>query len=375
MPHPIPPSATTGDNVAEAAQRFLRSPGGIGSVPDGIGSIANAAVDLAETEAAAELSTATIPLISAIAEALGISVGWVIFLGIIAVLALFRIVEVGLVKICDAIPWGFGDPPKAVITAIFHPLDVAENWCIKQIIDGATQLIALFVKAGELTFELFFGQQISTGKAPDSVTTAHMAADIATLKREYAQIINQIYQMNQELAVIPLGFTASGPGAFPGTVAPTPAITPSQAQFTVLTQRVSHLLNTLPAMVHDINVIQANQVQFSTDLNNLKNEIHGLEANLGSVRAIQFGVQDALNELTSTAQQLTYDYGQLAPEVQAHTNQLHSMHPLEQLLYLGQPGINNLKKLEENPCQCPAYPGLSGDMAGALALYEFITNG
>lgn len=362
-------------DINKSLGNFTRAPGGYGGMGTGIYNVIDEGIAVAKAAGSAELGVGATEAVADTAAVLGLSTGWTVVLGLVALIAGLKILEAGLIKICDGIPWGQGAGPKSFIIGVFHPLDSLEGWAADRLGSIAQAIIARNAKMMGSWFDYFIGNAGKTGTVSDGVALKHQQSEITTLQHEVQRLNYEVKQLNNEFNPS-LGTVVVGT---PGTnvPAPLPASTPqiSPAAFNTLQGRVAHILIVLPTIVHDINVINANQAEFAHDLNITIGELNSLYTALNGVRATQWGVQDYLKNLDDSVKKLDYDYGQLAPKVENNVQQLHLLHPLEQLLYLGQPGLNNLKRLEDDPCQCPSYSPFPSDQSEALAVLEYLTNG
>lgn len=362
-------------DIAKSIGNFTRAPGGYGGMGTGIYNIIDDATAVAEEAGAATLAGGAAEAVADTAAVLGLSTGWTVVLGLVALIAGLKILEVGLFKICDAIPFGLSSGPKSFIAGLFHPLDSLEGWAADRLGGIAQAIVARNAKMMGSWFDYFIGNAGKTGQVSDAVALKHQQSEITALQHEVQRLNSEFNKLNTEfnpsLGTVMVSPPATNvPGPVPATV---PQISP--AAFNTLQGRVNHILTVLPTIVHDINTIEANQKEFSYDLNIAIGEINSLYSALNGVRVTQWGVQDYLKNLDDSIKKLDYDYGQLAPKVENNTQHIHLLNPLGQLLYLGQPGLNNLKRLEDNPCQCESWPQQSVPDSQMLAAWEFLSHG
>lgn len=104
-------------------------------------------------------------------------------------------------------------------------------------------------------------------------------------------------------------------------------------------------------------------------------EIATLRSIVGGVRAVTVGAQDVITILDHLRTTIEAIQAQQGAELAHHTAELAQLAPLLSLLYLGERGLDNLRKLEQNPCQCPRLPGFNPLELDAFGVYEFLTNG
>jgi archaellum component FlaC len=134
-----------------------------------------------------------------------------------------------------------------------------------------------------------------------------------------------------------------------------------QKALAVTNARVEQNQDDVAMLVHRVE-------QVEDDLGALANHLTG-------VRAINVNLPDIQNEVAKMLAELkAFEMG-IQPRVAANTSTLGELAPLAVLALAGPRGIGNLRRLQDNPCQCPQLPNVGGILAEALAAYEFVTNG
>ena len=133
---------------------------------------------------------------------------------------------------------------------------------------------------------------------------------------------------------------------------------------------------------HNYPQIYNNQVMLWNDLNknaSLEQDdarrIQKLESGLGQVRATQVTWPDVETALNNNVKPLEAEITRQGQQVTTNAQNIAHMSPLTLLLQPGMPGLRNLRKLEDDPCQCPQPRRLSIPDIETLALIEFAENG
>lgn len=194
--------------------------------------------------------------------------------------------------------------------------------------------------------------------------------------------------------------------------APIPSNTPSTEPFTGTSAFIQHEIdnlnskvNTLWSYVHnqtptalpagivslpeqlyklqqDIQIVYHNQSSLLHDIQVAFSEIHTigqhveqLTHQLGSLRAVQVGWVEFEQQANQSLEQLRSVESHLAERIDTNSRSIAELSPLTLLLEPGIPGLRNLRKLEDKPCQCPQPRILKPPEIEALAMIEFIENG
>jgi hypothetical protein len=108
--------------------------------------------------------------------------------------------------------------------------------------------------------------------------------------------------------------------------------------------------------------------QLQTQFHNLTGEIH-------AVRAVSTSWQDVELQVENLGSLTTQFIDEVSVELGHVVNVQKQMEPLSLLLEPGIPGLRNLRKLEDNICQCPKFANIPNELGTALAVLEFVENG
>lgn len=105
----------------------------------------------------------------------------------------------------------------------------------------------------------------------------------------------------------------------------------------------------------------------STEVGHLSTMVQTLLAQTGAVRAVNVGWQDMATELTNVQAEVQRLINVTYPQIQDLEGKVITLLPLGVLLAAGAEGIDNLRKLEDDPCQCPQLGGIGGVWATIMA--------
>lgn len=331
----------------------MRAPGGfsagVTAVPD---VLEEASLVAAGAVAASEGSAAGL-IVGALAEFVVSVGGWAVIIIALLLVVFFRILEAVLYKIADGIPLRMGSPLHSFVHLVFTPLDNLELWVAERMADAVELTIHNLWTMLKAVFIYGIGAPQPGTTTSSNHAIAQLQAEYNDLYRKYNYLEGQVHRLQ---TVAP---TTANVGTIPAT----------------LTERVRRLEELVVPMAHDVNVLHADYNTLAHNESVLNAHVNRLLTNLNAVRATQVNVQDDLVNVDEKLKAVEHELGLITPMVDASARQLHLMHPLEQLLYLGQVGINNLKRLEDNPCQCARYRDVPSDQSEELAVYEFLTNG
>lgn len=145
-------------------------------------------------------------------------------------------------------------------------------------------------------------------------------------------------------------------------------------------------LVTLPEQIYklqqDVQVLYHNQQSLHTDvvtalhmIHQVNTSVETLGSELTSVRSVQVGWQDFVDQANKSFDELRTVENHLAQRIDNNTRSIGELAPLSLLLEPGIRGLRNLRKLEDKPCQCPQPKFMSPRQIEALAMLEYIENG
>jgi hypothetical protein len=154
----------------------------------------------------------------------------------------------------------------------------------------------------------------------------------------------------------------------------TPVKAPTGGNVIPLNEQVHSLQARVEAIEDTQNALAGRIRAFQAQVEALQDQFEALSTRIHGVRAVNVGFQDIENQIAALQRQLTHLEGQVQPQITANTQNIASVAPLAVLAVAGARGIDNLRRLEDNPCQCPKL-NLPDYLAEALAAYEFVTNG
>lgn len=368
------PSQDIGDAVDEFLH-FVRRPLGTGNLGSGLETAIRPAVQAATQEAVAAEGSEVGALADAIAEVLFDSVAWIVILAAASFIVLCKIVEQVFYKLADFPLMPFKDQYRALIHQVFSPVNQTEQWVGRRLADVITSTIVNVIHAFRAFWQYEVGNPTPIKGSVTQAEITRLQSEINATNHRVDQVNNRITQLEQQglgttvLQPVPTPVPAPAPQ-------PSPITSPSQVPGLIpLEHRVTRLEEHMASAFHNLNVLHGDIVRLSRNSNVTEAQITRLTNALNGVRAEQFGMQDVLTEVYNGIQYVEYEVGQILPQLDSHARTLHILSPLQSLLYLGQPGLKVLQRLERNPCQCPGLPQLPGDQAALLAAYEFLTHG
>lgn len=366
----------TKNDVKSSLHRTMRAPGGFGAM------ITRVPAVLEEAVATAGVVTASGPLLLAsdtVAALVAYFGGWIAVIIILVILLLvitLRMIEYALRRVTGAIPgWLGGDKVSSIIGDIFSPIDSLENYVVDRLVDALTALMTALMTMLRFAIIYIMGDTSLITPASEMIHVKTLEVEYADLYRKYNYLAGQVAALSDLIDAqnyLPHPIPTPLPPYTPGTTTTTIVNTPIPA---TLLERITRLETHQTQLVHNQNALHADYNTLAHNETVFNSKLTAIEAALGGVRATQYGVQSTMTEFHNLINGVQHELGQLAPEVDAAVRQLLLMQPLEQLLYLGARGINNLKKLEQDMCQCPRYQRVPSDDSEALAVLGFMAHG
>lgn len=149
-----------------------------------------------------------------------------------------------------------------------------------------------------------------------------------------------------------------------------------------LPQGVLTLPEQLYKVEQDVQTLYSNQTNFyqelqsiTHNLTSLRDDVQQLEKSVVGVRTVEVGFQDIVQHINDVLDQSRKLENDLDNRVDHNTRSIAELQPLNLLLEPGIAGLRNLRKLEDNICQCPKLSGIGNELGTALALLEFAENG
>lgn len=350
----LPSPGSTAGEVESFLKSVMRAPGGFSSLGTSVPRVIEEASAVAAESWGVETGVEATGIAAALA---GLSLGEVSVIIIVVVLALvvvLRILEAVMYKIGDLFPWGIGRGPwRSFVHGIFNPIDSLENWVAHEFVNA----LKILIHALWTLLHLAVLYVLSTIPLPAG---GHEGSAIATLHSEYQDLYQKYNDLERQVQRLDDSIAGSAPAI--------PTVNPVNNQ-------LHHLQTVVVDIAHNVGVLHSTMVALQESVSTDHKELVQLKQALVGVTATAFGVQELITTVETTVKTLEHEMGAVLPELNGAIATLTLLKPLEQLMYLGQPGINVLKKLEKKPCQCPRYPGLQSDKSEALAVYEFLTNG
>jgi hypothetical protein len=282
--------------------------------------------------------------------------GWIVFFGVAAAIVVLYTMEQILLGLAGVLPGQFGIQGHATsfVHWVFGPLDALLNLLNSWATTLAKDTVHGWIDW--LDWILPHTHTIESLRAAGSTGSGAGAS-----AQMLAEIVGQLLYQQGEIAALQAAIAL--PGAVP--VAP-PSTFPTQihqmqAELQNLNQRVTALEGT--ASGHTTTL-----TQLGTDLLAIQAELHGIRASTSTLPEIETGIQVQIAAVNS---QLVA----LQAESLVQTAAIHDLSPLMLLVLAGAAGLENLRKLEDNICQCPHFPGIPNELGAALAGWLLVKSG
>lgn len=275
---------------------------------------------------------------------------------LVIALMVLRFLENVLVHCFDLLPSWFGarDSIQGVLRSSFRWLDPLESdviaFTLEQVqhILAGYRIIILLVLGIDITSLLGVTGQ-PAGKKPAYATVAqvnHLQAELDYVRHHLGTV--QYVTTNKQVTV---GVPAN------------------------VWDQIHHLESQMSAVTAALNAIDARLDHVSSTNSSQQHQIDRLSQGLHDIRAVSVGWQDIAQELERLGTRLTTEYNNTQQQVRSVDRRYRPLLALGLLTQPGLAGIKNLRKLEDNMCQCPKLPGIGNEMGTALAVLEFIENG
>lgn len=335
-------------------QNLIKGSPDIADSPEALQQAISGLLKEAAVQASAGESAGSVDLAVSGAEGLSAFAG----LGVLAIVILgllwFRLLERILVGMAKKIPWVGNNVLVPWIHATFWPFDAIENWVMAAAQKQARN--AWWGIRSFLQYQLGISLQAqSAGKSP--VTQA----EIQHLNSRIDNTNARIDAINARLGKLEHS-TVGLPAANPVNIKPLQETVKEQGwAIQKLFDNQTNLYGNDQTLLHNQRVLRADLVK--------------LQGQLGGVRTVQTGwidiveqIQDLESKLDSRVAANTADIGTL-------NHRVTNLSPLTLLLQPGLRGLQNLRKLEDKPCQCPQMRFLRPQNIEALAIELAIANG
>lgn len=322
--------------VGDAAERFLQT----------LGRVAVPALPLAAPEAV----ETTGAIVAGLVEAMG---GWIVLLCLLIALVIYRVMEGAMLNIAGNVPLA-GGHLKSWLRTWFNFVDGIENWIIGKVVQLTMMLVQSLLAFIGLGIDIHYSNRsVVQPKPRANPTNVATIADINHLQDEINALAYALGQVHT------------------GTT----------------TQVIN---NPVPqTIVNQLHAVESSVVQLRKDMTqayrkidqlvatdtSLNKQVQQLVASLHDIRHVAVGWQDVVTSLAGLAQQVTTLSNTVEPAIAQNTRTIAMLMPLTMLLAPGLPGLRNLRKLEDNMCQCPKVGNVGNELGTMLAMYEFVTNG
>lgn len=295
----------------------------------------------------------TIGVAEAMAEALGNVCMMPVTLSAMPMIALAYLAESVTTTLAGKVPW-VGKGLAGIVHGMFRPVDLLKN---------------SMLSAFNALMQDIWGDLFTVGAAVVEVTlprTSHgkglnLKADGATLQREVSGLQRQINHLQDE--VTNLSRSVHG------------ANTQPVVNLRPLVDVLHGIQNDVNTLYHNQTVLQGELARALGNIPQVQHELDQLRQRTASIHAVEVTITDLINNLERTQRDMSHTMARQGTAIQVNNAQLRRLSPLELLLQPGMRGLRNLRKLEDNPCQCKGVGGLPLSVGDPLALLEFIENG
>lgn len=278
---------------------------------------------------------------------------WPVVLILLLVLCTLRVLENVIIYPFGLIPFAGGRVQQAV-RQTFRWLDGFENMIINYLVRTVEQLI----QAVLTLFTFLLGITLPRVQpAPQTLPANHTGyateAEIHFLQSE----INVLKSAVGTIQYVTLDKTVTV--GVPQTV----------------WDQIHHLEGQMHAVQTSIGDLYGRTDRLTNTVTSLEHQFQSLTGEIHAVRAVSAGWQDIEQQLATLGTLTTQLADETAAQMGTITAHQTQMLPLALLLEPGIKGLRNLRKLEDNICQCPKFANIPNELGTALAVLEFVENG
>ena len=300
---------------------------------------------------------------------------WPVVLILLLILCTLRVLENIIIYPFGLIPFAGGRVQNAIRTG-FRWLDNFENMVIAQVLLAIDNLF----KQGLQLFSFVLGIVAPDAMAPHATPVPNHTgyATEAEIQRINAEIraanarINALDLMLQP-NVVPSPLPIPGVTTNPlGT--PQPTVIRVGVPQTVWDQ-IHYVEHKIVAHQTSITDLYSRTDRLTNIATQIQTEFRSLTGEIHAVRAVSAGWQDIQQELENLGSLTTQFIDETSAELGKVVSVQTQMLPLTLLLEPGIKGLRNLRKLEDNICQCPKFANIPNELGTALAVLEFVENG
>lgn len=153
---------------------------------------------------------------------------------------------------------------------------------------------------------------------------------------------------------------------------PNPTYVPNQS---TLPEQLHILQGQIHVLYQNQSTMYADLQKVVADLTSLYQDVQTLSKGLIGTRAIEAGFTDFETRVDDAIKQLHDFESRIGPQVGQNTRSINELEPLSLLLQPGMRGLQNLRKLEDDPCQCPKFKGIGNDTGTELAIELMVAHG
>ncbi len=353
------------------ASKGVAAPDLIADVESFLGIAATDSITAA-VPAVAEAGAVTVEVAGEATAALGL---WPFVLILLITLCTLRVMENAIIYPFGLIPH-FGSDVQGAIKSGFRWLDNFENAIINLILNTVGRLIT----AALTLFTFMLGITLPRVQAPQSTPVPNHTGYAS--EDEIQRLQAQINTLNKAVGTLeftldpvatPFNPPASAPGSTTNTTQVTQVIKVGVPQ--TVWDQIHHLEGQMTAVHTSIADLYGRTDRLTNTATSLEKQFAQLSSEIHAVRAVSASWQDIEQQLENLGTLTTQLADETAAELGKVTAVQTQMLPLTLLLEPGIKGLRNLRKLEDNICQCPKFANIPNELGTALAVLEFVENG
>ena len=305
--------------------------------------------------------TAAVPVVTeagaVTAEAAGASVAgiglWPVVLILLIVLCTLRVLENIIIYPFGLIPFAGGKVQNAVKVA-FRWLDNFENMVIAYCLKAIGRLVSDVLTLFTFLLGIVLPRLLPAPQMPAANSTGYAT------EREIHFLQSEINTLKQAVGTIQYVTTDK-------------TVTVGVPQ--TVWDQIHHLEGQMHAVQTSITDLYSRTDRLTNIATQIQTEFRSLTGEIHAVRAVSAGWQDIQQELENLGSLTTQFIDETSAELGKVVSVQTQMLPLTLLLEPGIKGLRNLRKLEDNICQCPKFANIPNELGTALAVLEFVENG
>lgn len=276
----------------------------------------------------------------------------ILLLGLLAViLYLCYYLHVVIRNVAGRIPLGIGSKLQAVVDMWFAWETPVGGWVAENMNHAAVGMMHGFAMAVQWALQRTRGIYPAVIDSTIENYTRPIVSDLAHLHVDFNHLWSWVNQLSHVVGHDAV--SVANPG---GAVVD---------QVHELQRQVAHVMDLQVQTSGQLAVLNGTLAAIEADFSLLSAHVVG-------VRAVNVGFQDLVTEVQTLQTEVHSLQTHTIATVDTHTGQINTLFPLGILLDAGAVGLRNLRKLEDNPCQCPRLPGVQNEIALAMSVLHHL---